>query len=175
MTSSMIRTGAVVALSLGLVVPAKAWADKAPAGPVAADEVVQVQTAGDVEDVIVGGTITAEQGARGQDLGKWSSYAEPGDLSAVPPAGAVGDSPNLDRAGRALLSVASTVGSILYFPIKIVVGTVGALAGGVAGALSGGDQATASGIWNVTTDGDYFVSPEELAGDREFRLTGDHR
>ncbi|MEO2169629.1 MAG: hypothetical protein ABGY42_16225, partial [bacterium] len=51
----MIRTGAVVALSLGLVVPAKAWADKAPAGPVAADEVVQVQTAGDVEDVIVEG------------------------------------------------------------------------------------------------------------------------
>ena len=28
---------------------------------------------------------------------------------------------------------------------------------------------------NVTTDGDYFVSPEELDGTTEFRFTGDHR
>ncbi|MFP6665212.1 MAG: hypothetical protein VCC00_13520 [Deltaproteobacteria bacterium] len=176
MTSSIIRSGAGVALSLALVVaPASAWAGKVSAAPIAAGEVVELEIVVDVEDLILGGPVTAEQGAQGQDLGKWSNYAEPGDLVAVPPAGPGGDSPNRDRAGRALLSVASAVGSIAYFPIKLVIGTAGAFFGGVAGALSGGDQATAAGIWNVTTDGDYFVSPEEIAGDREFRMTGDHR
>ena len=59
--------------------------------------------------------------------------------------------------------------------MKLVIGVAGAWFGGIAGALSGGDQATAAGIWNVTTDGDYFVSPEELDGTTEFRFTGDHR
>ena len=151
--------------------PAAAAAD---ALAVAEDEVLTVEKAGNVEAVIVGAPIKSTEGARGGDLGKWSSYAEPGELESrgQQPRS---DSPNLDRTKRALLAVGSTIGSILYFPVKLVVGVTGAFVGGIAGAVSGGDQATASGIWNVTTDGDYFVSPEELDGTTEFRFTGDHR
>ena len=154
-----------------VLLPVDAMADSAQ---VAEDEVVTIRTAGNLENIIAGAPIEPGQGARGEDLGKWSNYAEPGALQSVG-AAEPSDSPNLDRTKRALLSVGSTIGSILYFPVKLVVGVTGAWVGGVAGAVSGGDQATASGIWNVTTDGDYFVSPEELDGTTEFRFTGDHR
>jgi hypothetical protein len=160
----------LIGLSATLL-PAPAGAD---ALAVAEDEVLTVEKAGNVEAVILGAPITSTQGAHGADLGKWSSYAEPGALQSVGQA-PTSPSPNLDRTKRALLAVGSTIGSILYFPIKLVVGVTGAWLGGIAGALSGGDQATAAGIWNVTTDGDYFVSPEELDGTTEFRFTGDHR
>lgn len=158
-----------------LCLPAASLADTMAAEPVVTGEVLVEETSGNVEDVIVGGAIAPTEGAEGQDLGKWSSYAQPGDLVAVPPSGAKGGNPHLDRTKRVFLSIGSTIGSVLYFPIKLVVGVAGAWTGGVAGALTGGDQATAAGIWNVTTDGDYFVSPEEMTDKREFRLTGDHR
>ena len=71
-------------------------------------------------------------------------------------------------------SVASNVLSVVSFPIRIVIGTTGALLGGVAGGLTGGDQRTAAGIWNVTTDGSYFVTPRNLERSEPFRLSGDH-
>lgn len=168
---SMTNPFLVAACMIAILLPATVRAD---AAPLAADQVETVETAGNLEDMIAGSPIPPDQGARGEDLGKWSNYAEPGELASVGYS-QESESPNLDRTKRFFLSVGSTLGSIVYFPVKLVVGVAGAWVGGVAGAVSGGDQATASGIWNVTTDGDYFVSPEELDGTTEFRFTGDHR
>jgi len=168
---SMTNPFLAVACILAILLPATVRAD---AAPLAADQVETVETDGNLEDLIAGAPVPANQGARGEDLGKWSNYAEPGELASVGYSHE-SESPNLDRTKRFFLSVGSTLGSIVYFPVKLVVGVTGAWVGGVAGAVSGGDQATASGIWNVTTDGDYFLSPEEIDGTTEFRFTGDHR
>lgn len=163
-------SGAVVVFS-SLGAPPGARADET----VPADTVIVVETEGNVEAIVTGRPIAKNEGAEGQDLGRWSNFAQPGDLSAVPPQPGRGGATALARTKRVFLSIGSVIGSVLYFPIKLVVGVGGAWVGGVAGALSGGDEETAAGIWNVTTDGDYFVSPDDLDGDEEFRLTGDHR
>lgn len=166
----------ILAAVTALFFPVAALADEAGESPEVAVELVVIEESeGDMEAVIVGESLAETEGAAGQDLGKWSNYAQPGDLAAAPAAGDAAGTPHLNRTKRFFLSIGSTIGSVLYFPVKLVVGVTGAWVGGIAGALSGGDQATAAGIWNVTTDGDYFVSPEELDHTREFRLTGDHR
>jgi hypothetical protein len=40
--------------------------------------------------------------------------------------------------------------------------------------MSGGDERSAAQVWNVTTDGSYFMTPSRMEGNQEFRLTGDH-
>lgn len=61
----------------------------------------------------------------------------------------------------------------VYFPVKMALGIVGAEVGGLAGAMNGGDEEAAAGIWNVTTDGSYFVTPADLDGRGDFRLGSD--
>lgn len=100
----------------------------------------------------------------------------PGDLTEVSP---YEDAFHEDRAPSKgigfLASLGSIVMSAVTFPVKMVVGVGGAMTGGVAGAMNGGDEEAAAGIWNVTTDGSYYVSPQVLEGRKPFRLTGDHR
>lgn len=100
----------------------------------------------------------------------------PGDLSQVSP---YEDAFAEDRAPSKgvgfLASVGSMVISAVTFPVKMVVGVTGAMTGGLAGAMNGGDEEAAAGIWNVSTDGSYYVSPQVLEGREPFRLTGDHR
>jgi hypothetical protein len=93
----------------------------------------------------------------------------PGDLSEVPPdedAFAENRAPNLGIGF--LASVGSSVLSAVVYPVKMVIGVGGAVVGGTAGALTGGDQEAAAGIWNVTTDGSYYVTPEILEGRAPF-------
>ena len=71
-------------------------------------------------------------------------------------------------------SVGGMLWNAVFFPLRVVVGSAGAFVGGVAGAMSGGDERAAAGIWNVTTDGSYFLTPETMEGRRSIRLTGDH-
>lgn len=78
-----------------------------------------------------------------------------------------------NRAVGVDLSLASTLINAVFFPVKLVVGIAGAWTGGVAGAMSGGDEEAARGIWNVTTDGSYFVTPANLDGRDEFTLGSD--
>jgi nucleoside permease NupC len=66
------------------------------------------------------------------------------------------------------MSVASGVASIVYFPIKLVVGTVGAVVGGFGGMVTGGNERVAKGIWRPMVGGSYFVTPETLEGQRQF-------
>lgn len=100
----------------------------------------------------------------------------PGDLSQVSP---YEDAFAEDRAPSKgvgfLASVGSMVINAVTFPVKMVVGVTGAMTGGLAGAMNGGDEEAAAGIWNVSTDGSYYVSPQVLEGREPFRLTGDHR
>lgn len=100
----------------------------------------------------------------------------PGDLTEVSP---YDDAFHEDRAPSKgvgfLASLGSMVMSAVTFPVKMVVGVTGAVTGGVAGAMNGGDEEAAAGIWNVTTDGSYYVSPQVLEGRKPFRMTGDHR
>ena len=100
----------------------------------------------------------------------------PGDLSQVSPED---DAFAADRAPSKgigfLASMGSIVMSAVTLPVKMVVGVTGAMTGGLAGAMNGGDEEAAAGIWNVSTDGSYYVSPQVLEGRKPFRLTGDHR
>ncbi len=60
------------------------------------------------------------------------------------------------------MGVASTVLSIFYAPVRVVVGVVGASLGGVEGFLTGGDLRTARSMWRPTVEGDYFIRPDHL-------------
>lgn len=72
------------------------------------------------------------------------------------------------RATNAALSVGSSLMNAVFTPVKVAVGLAGAEIGGVAGAMNGGDREAAAGIWNVTTDGSYFVTPRILDGREPF-------
>ena len=71
-------------------------------------------------------------------------------------------------AREAGLGVASSVLSIVYFPIKFAVGVVGAALGGVGGFVTGGNERVALGAWHPLTGGTYFITPEVLERDRPF-------
>ena len=78
-----------------------------------------------------------------------------------------------NRAVSANLSLGSMLINAVFFPVKMAVGIVGAEVGGLSGAMNGGDEEAAAGIWNVTTDGSYFVTPADLDGRGEFTLGSD--
>jgi hypothetical protein len=76
-----------------------------------------------------------------------------------------------NNAGKEFgLSVGSTFLSILYHPIRMVTGIVGAELGGIAGWTTGGDQRAARGIWRPLTEGDYFVRPDHLDRTERFQF-----
>ena len=70
------------------------------------------------------------------------------------------------------LAVASSTLSILYFPVRLVYGLVGAELGGIGGWSTGGDMRTAKGIWVPTAEGHYFMRPDYLDGTERFRFSG---
>jgi hypothetical protein len=108
-----------------------------------------------------------------------SSYGAPVALNEAPPQEDVFSDtrpiapPPWNRAVSADLSLGSLLINTLFFPVKLVVGIAGAEVGGLAGAMNGGDEEAARGIWNVTTDGSYYVTPADLDGRSEFTLGGD--
>jgi hypothetical protein len=64
--------------------------------------------------------------------------------------------------------VVSPVLSVLYFPLKFSIGTVGAVLGGVSGWATGGNERAAEGIWRPLTGGTYFITPQIMDGERPF-------
>jgi hypothetical protein len=70
--------------------------------------------------------------------------------------------------GEFAKGVAAPVLSIVYFPVKLLVGTVGALLGGFSGWATGGNERAAEGIWRPTVGGSYFITPETLDGTKPF-------
>lgn len=109
----------------------------------------------------------------------FSAYGPPPALAEAPPESDA-FSPNRpiapapwNRAVSANLSLGSMLINAVFFPVKMAIGIVGAEVGGLSGAMNGGDEEAAAGIWNVTTDGSYFVTPADLDGRGEFTLGKD--
>ena len=104
-----------------------------------------------------------------------SAYGEPIEdkwLTAEREAFAYDHAPN--KAEGFAESVGSTIFNAVFFPVKLAIGTGGAIFGGAAGMMTGGDERAASQIWNVTTDGSYFMTPERIEGRQRMHATGSH-
>lgn len=69
------------------------------------------------------------------------------------------------------MGVASTILSVFYTPVRLVVGIVGAEFGGVEGWLTGGDLRTARSMWRPTVEGDYYVRPDHLDRTERFEFS----
>jgi hypothetical protein len=69
------------------------------------------------------------------------------------------------------MAFASAFLSVLYTPVRMVYGIVGAEFGGVEGFLTGGDLRVARGTWRVTTEGDYYIRPDHFDGTKPFEFT----
>lgn len=73
-----------------------------------------------------------------------------------------------DLAVESSVSVGAAAASIVYFPVKVAVGVVGAILGGFGGFVTGGNERTAEGIWRPLTGGTYFITPDVLEGQQPF-------
>jgi len=70
--------------------------------------------------------------------------------------------------GELAKGIAAPVLSLVYFPVKLVVGITGALLGGISGWATGGNERAAEAIWRPTVGGSYFITPETLDGTKPF-------
>ncbi len=162
--SNVRRLAAIAAAASILSVGASSWADTLDEGAeiaVPRDEVIVRETS---EEVTVRDSADDD-----------SAYGEPIEMQYVD---AERDAFAFERAPNKGVGVAESFGGLIFnsffFPLKMVLGVGGAALGGTIGALSGGDERSAAQIWNVTTDGSYFITPSEMEGKRPLRLTGDH-
>jgi hypothetical protein len=143
--------------------------------PAWADRVDSAEIAVPADEVIVKDTVTETEVTVRDTTSDDSAYGEPIEMEYVE---AERDAFAYERAPNKAVGVAESLGGLIFnsffFPIKLVVGVGGAALGGTIGAMSGGDERSAAQIWNVTTDGSYFITPAEMEGRKPFRLTGDH-
>jgi hypothetical protein len=74
-------------------------------------------------------------------------------------------------AGEELgMSFAATFLSVLYTPVRLAYGIVGAGVGGAHGFLTGGNERVARGVWRVSVDGDYYMRSDHLDGSERFEV-----
>jgi hypothetical protein len=72
-------------------------------------------------------------------------------------------------AGEELgMSFAATFLSVLYTPVRLAYGIVGAGVGGAHGFLTGGNERVARGVWRVSVEGDYYMRSDHLDGTERF-------
>jgi hypothetical protein len=69
------------------------------------------------------------------------------------------------------MALGASLLSVLYTPVRLVYGVVGAGLGGVQGWVTGGNRRAADGMWRVTTEGDYYVRPDHFDGSERFDFT----
>ncbi len=77
-----------------------------------------------------------------------------------------------DLATNAGIGVASVVCSIPYGVLKVAGAVVGGVVGGFTYLLSGFDKRAADSVWYTTMGGDYIVTPDNLRGKKDLRVTG---
>ena len=70
------------------------------------------------------------------------------------------------------MGAASAVFTILYFPFKAAFAIGGGIVGGLAYAFSGGNEQAAKSIWTTSLLGDYYISPDQIEGNRPIRFLG---
>jgi len=132
--------------------------------------------AGVANQVLAGGNVADEP--RAGDEVRASAAAEPVEepmsdagIHETPPFEGV-VSEETHSAGEELgMGVGATVFSLLYSPIRLAVGIVGAELGGIAGWSAGGDMRTARALWRPTVEGDYYITPDHFDGEKQFRFS----
>ena len=75
-------------------------------------------------------------------------------------------------ASGAGMGAVAAVSTILYFPLKAAFAIGGGIVGGLAYVFSGGNEQAAKSIWNTSLLGDYYISPDQLEGNRPIRFLG---
>jgi hypothetical protein len=54
----------------------------------------------------------------------------------------------------------STVGNLVFVPLKAIAFTMGAFSGALSFVVTGGDQEVTRQVWRDTLQGPYFITPE---------------
>jgi len=62
--------------------------------------------------------------------------------------------------------------NLLYMPVKVVYGTLGAFTGGLAYVLTGGNTNVATAVWRPSMGGTYVVTPSMLRGEDRIYFSG---
>jgi len=70
------------------------------------------------------------------------------------------------------LGTFAAITSVAYVPLKLVYAVGGLVVGSLAYLWTGGDSQVTDPIFQMALGGDYVVSPEHLAGNQSFELTG---
>jgi len=66
----------------------------------------------------------------------------------------------------------TVVVNLLYMPVKVVYGTLGAITGGFAYVLTGGNLKAATAVWRPSMGGTYVVTPSMLQGEDRIYFSG---
>lgn len=99
----------------------------------------------------------------------WAQQA----AATAPPGGATPTYANDSSVLTAMAAVAGAIGSFFYIPFKVGALCPGmALASGASMAVTGGDKATAEYLLRVGCTGTYFITPEMVRGQEEFKGSG---
>ena len=65
-----------------------------------------------------------------------------------------------EKIEQAGVAVASTMGNLLFVPLKAVSASVGVLTSALSYVLTGGDEELSNQIWKDTLQGPYVITPE---------------
>jgi hypothetical protein len=78
------------------------------------------------------------------------------------------EQPTSSTASEFGLALLTPLVNVVYFPVKLAVGVVGAALGGISGWATGGDERAAEGIWRPMTGGTYWITPGMMRGETQF-------
>jgi hypothetical protein len=78
------------------------------------------------------------------------------------------EQPTSSTASEFGLALLTPLVNVVYFPVKLAVGVVGAALGGISGWATGGNERAAEGIWRPMTGGTYWITPGMMRGETQF-------
>jgi len=100
-------------------------------------------------------------------------------LLAAGPARAGSDASNGPSGGSNVVvasgageSAAAAICSIFYAPLKIAYAAGGSIVAGLGYVVSGGDKQVVDPILNAAVRGDYWLTPEQIRGERPIEFVG---
>lgn len=65
-----------------------------------------------------------------------------------------------DKIERAGITIGSTVGNLLFVPLKAIAFTMGAVSGALSLVAMGGNEEVTQQVWRDTLAGPYVITPE---------------
>jgi hypothetical protein len=97
--------------------------------------------------------------------------AGPARAGSDPSTGSGGGS-NVVVASGAGDSAAAAICSIFYAPLKVAYAAGGSIVAGLGYVVSGGDKQVVDPILNAAVRGDYWLTPEQIRGERPIEFVG---